>query len=144
MNIQETVNDVLEKAITYRYDKNVIENYKFIKSELTRGKFKECSDKDATKIIVNLIRKQTELLDLFKSSPEKSSEIKDFISCLGGFLSEDVLNQINMTEDLLNKWIKTNIDWSTVKNNMQAIGMVKKGLPYVDGNLIKKVLENSL
>ena len=142
MSIQDRVRSVLDMAIKDGFSREEIDNFKFLFAETQRGKTKVASDKDVIDIFVSLIRKQWEHLN--KLSPVDQEESNRFISRIFSFLPSDVKDQMYVNDIQILDWIERNVDMSKIKNKNQIIGIMKKEFPYIDGNLVKKVVEEML
>jgi hypothetical protein len=47
------------------------------------------------------------------------------------------------TEEEIREWLEANVDFSKLKNNMQAVGMAKKHFgDKADGSLVKEVVQS--
>jgi hypothetical protein len=144
MSIQENINKALEYAINEKLTRDYINDLKFLKSELQRGKTKESSDHDTINILITLIKKQNEMSLLFEVGSSDYMDIKSFISRVEHFLDQDILDQVYAYDSQIISWIDNNVDKTNIKNNNQIIGIVKKAFPYIDGNVIKdsiKIME---
>ena len=113
-------------------------NIKFLVGQLQRvakNKEKIAEDSEAIKIIKNLyaLMKEITLLSLKKDGYEYF-EVVDFI-----VLCEELLPKEATEEDIRN-FLKT-VDFSGLKNKMQAVGMaIKHFNGNVDGNLVKTIV----
>jgi len=141
MTKQEMISALLENAIANKLSKDFIGDLKFLKSELQRGKTKELSDNDTINILITLIRKQNEMVDFLEVGSADYISNRAFVSRIEYFLDKKILDQIYVTEVQLRIWIQSHVNMNTINNKNQIIGVVKKSFPYIDGNLIKKVLE---
>ena len=87
-------------------------------------------DNEAISIIQKLIKNEQEIL-----SYKKNEVTSKLISILESYLPEMVSDEEVIT------WIKENIDFSTLKNKMQAMGIIMKQFgKTVDGNNVKRIL----
>ena len=113
-------------------------NIKFLVGQFQRvakNKEKIAEDSEAIKIIKNLyaLMKEITLLSLKKDGYEYF-EVVDFI-----VLCEELLPKEATEEDIRN-FLKT-VDFSGLKNKMQAVGMaIKHFNGNVDGNLVKTIV----
>ena len=113
-------------------------NIKFLVGQFQRvakNKEKIAEDSEAIKIIKNLyaLMKEITLLSLKKDGYEYF-EVVDFI-----VLCEELLPKEATEEDIRN-FLKT-VDFSGLKNKMQAVGMTTKHFNgNVDGNLVKTIV----
>lgn len=140
MTIQERISSALNQCISNRAPQDIIDNFKFIKAELQRGKNKYVSDDEAVKILVGLIKNQIETIKELQKRNLPISEQTILIKDIKKFLPAQVISQLEMTSQDVKDWIDSNVDFSKLKNKNQAIGIIKKSLPYLDGNLVKEVL----
>ena len=90
----------------------------------------EITDEDIQNIIRKFVKSEKTVLEIKK---ETSS---DYLSLL-----ESYLPKMATTEEI-EVWIKTNIDLSTIKSPMQAMGSVMKHFgKLADGNQVKDILQ---
>ena len=113
-------------------------NIKFLVGQLQRvakNKEKIAEDSEAIKIIKNLYTSMKEItLPSLKKDGYEYFEVVDFI-----VLCEEILPQEATEEDIRN-FLKT-VDFSGLKNKMQAVGMTTKHFNgNVDGNLVKTIV----
>lgn len=120
----------------------------------------KASDIDTVKLIKKYINmEKTRLLYVDKhltegdvsslSSTELNKLVTEKIDELGSNLSSDKIVIAkkylppSLSEEELIEWIKENIDFSKLKNKMQAMGIIMKQYSGMDGNFVKKVLINN-
>lgn len=139
--IQEKLDNIIKEYIRSQNDRKYLDIFKFLKGELQRGKNKIVEDNEAINIFVSIIRKQQDMIDNCNISEESIEEAKDVIRCIQLLIPNDIFNQLYIKRNILYSWIEGNIDFDDYKNKMQAMKDIKKQFPYVDGNLIKVVLE---
>lgn len=139
-NIQENINNALNECISNRESQEKIQNLKFIKAELQRGKFKEIQDSEAVKILVKLIKNQKETIKELKSRNLSIKEQTYLIQNIKEFLPLEINEQLIMSENDIKNWISENIDFSSLKNKSSAIGIIQKKFPFIDGNIVKKII----
>ena len=139
-NIQENINNALNECISNRESQEKIQNLKFIKAELQRGKFKEIQNSEAVKILVKLIKNQKETIKELKSRNLSIKEQTYLIQNIKEFLPLEINEQLNMSENDIKNWISENIDFSSLKNKSSAIGIIQKKFPFIDGNVVKKII----
>jgi hypothetical protein len=142
--IQEEIDNKLAEAITNRWNPTFIGNLKFLKAELQRGKSKVINDNDATNILVGLIKSQIMTIKNIQESTmdaQKILECQTLILDAQDFLSLDVVEQLYMRKCDIMEWIDMNVDFTKLKNKMQAIKVIKSAFPYIDGELVKETLE---
>lgn len=105
---------------------------KVIVGELQRQPNKLLSDSETVKILKLLIKYETERIDRTGDFAESI-----YLKTLRSYVPE----QVDRKELIF--WIARNIDFSKLKNKMQAISMVTKHFgPKVDGNLAKEIIQN--
>lgn len=93
------------------------------------------TDEQLIGIAEKLIKGETELLGHRDENPAESQ----YIQILSEYLPEKV------SEDEILDWIYDNVDFSKLKNNMQAVGMVSKHFgKAVDGKTAKYCVEEVL
>lgn len=139
-NIQENINNALNECISNRESQEKIQNLKFIKAELQRGKFKEIQDSEAVKILVKLIKNQKETIKELNFRNISTDEQIYLIQNIKEFLPNEINEQLDMHENDIKNWISENIDFSSLKNKSSAIGIIQKKFPFIDGNLVKKII----
>ena len=90
----------------------------------------DVTNSEFIQIINKLIK--SELVTLGYSGQDEN----DYIKCLKSFLPKQ-----KSKEELI-EWINKNIEFSKLKNKMQAISIVKKEFgDSVDGNMVKNIIE---
>lgn len=154
ITIQNQIDNMLRIALngasTTPSTTNIIGNLRFLKAELQRGKNKIVEDDEAVKVLVQLYKSQAELMtkialidsSVFSEKDEsRYNEASNLMKLIASYLPDNVVSQINCDEGVIKLWIENNIDMAQIKNKNQIIGIVKKQLPYVDGNLVKTVVE---
>lgn len=77
--------------------------------------------------------------ELKKLVGEKLSELGDNLTSQKIKIASDYLPKQASKEEIV-KWIEENIDFSTYKNKMQAMGPIMKNFKGCDGNFIKDIL----
>ncbi len=103
-------------------------------SELLRAKRKAGKIPDDFEVI-NVIKKLISIEEELLTKHGKDYANIDFINVLKNYLP-NVINKETIVE-----WINENIDFSKLKNNMQAIGLVKKHFGvFVDGSLVRNII----
>jgi hypothetical protein len=113
-------------------DQNIKSILKVIVGELQRQPNKILSDSETVKILKLLIKYETERLHrlaIFTSSV--------YLTVLRSYVPE----QLNKKELII--WIAGNIDFSKLKNKMQAMSIISKHFgPLVDNILLKEIITN--
>ena len=103
---------------------------KVVVGELQRQPKKELADNEVIKIIKGLLNHAKEL-----NSIKHSSLVDNYIKVLTKYIPEEVSDR-----EVLD-WIKSNVDFSKLKNKNQAIGMVTKFFgARIDGNRAKGIV----
>lgn len=107
------------------------DNLKCILGEFQRGAKKSITEDEAIKILKKLEKLEKETLKLI------SKETSSFLTTVQLFLPKST------TEKELITWIEDNVDFSILRNKMQAVGMTIKAFPSgsVDGNMLKKIIQ---
>lgn len=127
--VQEKIREDLKKSMINK-DNETKDCLRIVLGEFARQPKKELSDNEAISIIQKLIKNEQELLK-YKENKVTSK----LISILESYLPEMVSDEEVIT------WIKENIDFSTLKNKMQAMGIIMKQFgKTVDGNNVKRIL----
>lgn len=105
----------------------------------SKNKEKTVDDTEAIKIIKNILKsvKEVTIPNILKTKDKGSSDYSE--SCDFVELCESILPQEASEEDIRN-FLKT-VDFSGLKNKMQAVGLVNKHFNgNVDGNLAKNIV----
>ncbi len=131
MTLQDKLKNDLKSAIKARDDakKDAI---RVVMGEMARADKKQLQDDEIIKILKKLIKSEKEMLE--KSGQGATSA---FESIIEAYLPKMA------TEEEIEQWIATNIDFSTYKNKMQAMGTIMAHFgASADGNTVKQVLQN--
>lgn len=128
MTLQELlVNDLK----LHTKDVLIKDNLKIIIGELQRSDKKVLNDNEVIRILKKLEKSELELLS------NLGKDDSDFLNILKQYLPKSV----DDTEIIA--WINDNVDFTKLKNKMQAVGLVTKHFgPSVDGNHIKEIIQN--
>lgn len=139
MSIQEQVKSDMIKSFKAG-NKDVCSNLKYILGEFSRLKGTKTgkeyvsdilSDEKAIKVIKSIMTEE------FKLNGILNRETSDFLVLLSSYLPEKV------DKEEIIVWIKNNVDFSTLKNKMQAVGIIKKHFGVtVDGKLVSDIIKN--
>jgi uncharacterized protein len=130
MSLQKKIKSDLVVAMKARDDVKK-ETIRVIMGEFGRMDRKELTDDQVIGILKKLIKSERELLQ-----NQGISEDSGFISVIETYLPKQA------TEDEITAWIHENVDFSSFKNKMQAMGMIMKHFgPRADGNAVKKILQ---
>ena len=130
MKLQEQIKKDLTAAIKAR-DEEKKSTLRVILGEFGRLEKKELSDEDAVKILKKLIKAEKEVLE--KKAAKADSE---FIIIIENYLPKMA------TEAEIRSWIEQHIDFSILKNKMQAMGQIMKHFgATADGNAVKNILQ---
>jgi len=105
---------------------------KYIKNEKERLLY---SDKHLTESDVT----GTSPVELKKLVNRKLQELGDKLSSLNIMIAQEYLPK-QATEEEIGAWIHENIDFSSYKNKMQAMGPIMKQFKGCDGNFVKNLL----
>ena len=102
-----------------------------IVGEMQRQLTKDLTDPQVVAILKKLVKYEEERLKHCVSGT-----ITKYLEVLKSYLPEQV------TEEEVIAWIKNNVVFSTLKNKMQAVGLVTKHFgPKVDGQTVKRIIE---
>lgn len=128
MTIQDQINNDLKNAISKR-DNELRDNLKIIVSELQRQKTKILSDSSTVEILKRLIKWEQEKL-------EKIGESKSMYL-------DTILRYIpkQLTDEVIEEWIRENIDFSKFRNKFEAIKIILNNFgTSTDGKQVKTIL----
>jgi uncharacterized protein YqeY len=130
MRLQQQIKKELTTAMK---EKNEVKKsaLRVIMGEFARQDKKELSDDEVVKIIQKLVKAEKETL-------EKSGTLKQ-----SGYLTilESYLPKTASDEEIRN-WISENIDFSQLKNKMQAMGTIMAHFgATADGNRVRQLLQ---
>lgn len=127
MTLQEKILSDLRNTKTDLAFKGIL---RIVVGELQRQPMKELADDDVVRILKKLYKAEEELLDAGGKPTDPA-----FLALIGTYLPDEV------TEDQILEWLKENVDFSSLKNKMQAIGLVTKHFgSMVDGNIVKDII----
>lgn len=130
MKLQEQIKKDLTAAIKAR-DEEKKSALRVMLGEFGRLEKKEISDEDAVKILKKLIKAEKEVLE--KKGAKADSE---FIIILENYLPKMA------TDAEIRSWIEQNVNFSILKNKMQAMGQIMKHFgATADGNVVKNILQ---
>jgi len=129
MRLQEKLKKDLVIAIKAKDDAKK-ETIRIIMGEFGRIDKKELPDDDVIGILKKLKKSEKELL---KQKGETADS--DYIRIIESYLPELV------TEEEIIAWITQNVDFSTLKNKMQAMGLIMKNFgSRAEGTMVKEIL----
>ncbi len=130
MSLQEQFRDSLKPAMKSR-DADRIGAIRILIGEFQRQREKNLSDEQVIAIIKKLIKSEKELL------AAAGKETSGFLRVMEGYLPQQA------TEEEVRAWIEENIDFTSFPNKMQAMKPIMNNFgSTVDGNVVKKVLQN--
>jgi len=125
-----TLQEKIKYDMNHSVDPSTRAILRIVLGELQRQRSKELSDLEVERIIKKLIKAEEELMEAGGRPTDPA-----FIAILNLYLP------VELTEDEIIDWLKRNVDFSTLKNKMQAIGLVTKEFgSAVDGNKIKEII----
>jgi len=131
MTLQDKLKDDLKSAMKVR-DEARKEAIRVVMGEMARSDKKQLPDDEIIRILKKLIKSEKEMLE--KSGRGDTSP---FIAIIEAYLPKMA------TEEEIGQWIAANIDFSTYKNKMQAMGTIMAHFgSSADGNTVKQVLQN--
>jgi len=128
MTLQESLKSELKNAMMMRNDplKNTI---RLIMGEMARQSKKEFTDDEIIAIIRKMIKNEKESLE------SQNQDTSEYLEILETYLPKQA------SEEVIIAWIKDNINLSSYKNKMQAMGPIMKHFgTTVEGNTVKKIL----
>ena len=103
-----------------------------IVGEMQRQPVKILTDQQVVAILKKLVKYEEERLKHCVTST-----ITKYLMVLRGYLPEQA------SEEEITDWINNNIDFSTLKSKMQAVGLITKHFgPKVDGQTVKRIIED--
>ena len=130
MSLQEQFIDSLKPAMKSR-DADRIGAIRILIGEFQRQREKNLTDEQVIAIIKKLIKSEKELLAV------AGKETSGFLRVMEGYLPQQA------TEEEVKAWIEENIDFTSFPNKMQAMKPIMTNFgSTVDGNMVKKVLQN--
>lgn len=130
MSLQEQFIDSLKPAMKSR-DADRIGAIRILIGEFQRQREKNLNDEQVIAIIKKLIKSEKELLAV------AGKETSGFLRVMEGYLPQQA------TEEEVRAWIEENIDFTSFPNKMQAMKPIMNNFgSTVDGNMVKKVLQN--
>ena len=122
-NLLENLRADMKRSMTT--DKERLGVLRVIVGETQRSVKKDLSDDEIIKMLKKMEKSEVEMGDKGDSR---------FISVL-----REYIPQMLSREDI-EKWIQENVDFTALKNKMQAVGLVKKEFgEQVDGKLVQEV-----
>ncbi|MBU0995123.1 MAG: GatB/YqeY domain-containing protein [Proteobacteria bacterium] len=129
MTLQEKIKADLKIALKEKNDvkKSTI---RVIMGEFARLDKKELPDDEVIKVLKKLIKSEKETIE--KSGGTEDSE---FITITNSYLPKEV------SAPEIEDWIRSNIDFSSFKNKMQAMKPIMQHFgSSADGNMVKEIL----
>jgi uncharacterized protein YqeY len=125
--VDELKNDL--KAAMKAKDAEKKDQLRAVIAEFERQTKKEFSDDDVYKVIKSMIKLEKEKMEAVGQSESS------MLAFLQTFLPEQV------SESDVESWIRDNVDFSQLKNKMQAMGITMKHFGNsADGKMVKSVL----
>ena len=107
-----------------------LENLTLLVGEVDRVS-KDISDEDVIRVLRKIKKSELELLKY-----SKESTYSPLLDTIEEWLTTPV------TPEEIEDWITQNVDFSSLKNKMQAIGLVKEQFgPGIDGNVVKSIIQ---
>ena len=134
MSLQEKIKGDMTYYMS-KNDKPKTDALKVIISELQRQKTKQLTDEQVIKILKSLLKSEEDRLSYIVK--EELGVTSMYREVLMEYLPKQV------SEEEITQWIKDNIDFSELKNKMQAVGIVMKHFgTKADGNTVKNIIQN--
>lgn len=128
MTIYETLKEQMQQA-RKNGDNTLLANASLLISELNR-KSKNPSDEEVVKTVKQLRKLECETLG------HQGKDSSEFLSFLDSLLPKKA------SKEEVESWIAKNVDFSTLKNKMQAVGVVTKHFgSAVDGKEVREIIE---
>ena len=107
-----------------------LENLTLLVGEVDRVS-KDISDEDVIRVLRKIKKSELELLKY-----SKESTYSPLLDTIEEWLTTPI------TSEEIEDWITQNVDFSSLKNKMQAIGLVKEQFgPGIDGNVVKSIIQ---
>jgi len=130
MRIQEEIKKDLTIAMKEKNEEKK-STLRVVMGEFGRLDKKELSDDDVIKVLKKLIKSEKEVIE-----KKGWGEDSEFIRIIESYLPKTA------TEEEIISWIKQNVDFSKLKNKMQAMGQIMKHFgSATDGNIVKEILQ---
>ncbi|MBW1696986.1 MAG: GatB/YqeY domain-containing protein [Deltaproteobacteria bacterium] len=131
MTLQEQIKKDLAAAMRSK-DAERKDALRVILGELGRAETKELTDREVVKILKKLLKNEKEVLE--KRGQKQDSE---FIRIVEAYLPRMA------TEQEIKAWIAENIDFSQLKNKMQAMRPIMQHFgERADGERVKQILQD--
>jgi hypothetical protein len=125
-----TLQEKIQKDMRETRDPVIKSVLRIVLGELQRQPKKELSDLEVERIIKKLCQAEEDLLKISGKATDHA-----FLAILNLYLPEE------LTEEQIEQWIRDNVDFSSLKNKMQAISIVTKHFgSAVDGKIVKKIV----
>jgi len=134
-----TLQEQIKKDMVAEYGKAKVNTmltcYRVIVGEMQREKKKELSDDKVISILRKLEKSEIELIEAGGCGEDNTDTETLFLKVVRSYLPEPV------SAETITKWIDDNVDFSKLKNEKQAIGMVMKHFgPTADGSIVKQLV----
>ncbi|MHB1349253.1 MAG: hypothetical protein C4563_09645 [Desulfobulbus sp.] len=130
MGLQNSIRDDLKKAMKAK-DEARLSALRVLIGEFQRQGKKELDDGEVVAIIRKLIKAERETLD------RTGQATSPYLEVIESYQPRQA------SEDEIRAWIKANIDFSQLKNKMQAMRPIMTHFgSTADGDTVKKVLES--
>lgn len=125
-----TLQEKIQKDMRETRDPVIKSVLRIVLGELQRQPKKELSDLEVERIIKKLCQAEEDLLKAGGRGTDPA-----FLAILYLYLPEQI------TEEQIESWVRENVDFSSLKNKMQAVGIVTKNFgSAVDGKTVKKIV----
>lgn len=131
MNLQEKIYTDLQSAIKDKQSRDKVSSLRVIVGELQRMSRKELSDEEVTKVLRKLSKFEKERI------LTSHSESTEYLEIIESYIPKSV------SPEVIEDWIRSNIDFSAFKNKMQAMRPILNHFgATTDGNIVKTILMN--
>lgn len=128
-----TLQKQIEKDLKNTEHKDIKNSLKVVVGELQRQRNKEVPDDE----VIKILKKLTKYVD---ETPEelRTKELLFYREIINTYIPKN-----DITDEEILDWIKNNVDFTALKNKMQAVGVVMKNFQgKLDGARVKELVTN--
>ena len=127
MTLQEKIK--LDVKTAMKEKKETLQSLRVVLGELQRSTKKELSDDEVARILKKLEKNEEEMINAGKGDSKFIEILRDYIPA-------------GISREEIESWIKDNVDFSELKNKMQAVGLVKKEFgERAEGRMISEIVK---